>query len=226
MSIKIYSARRTELKNLPRLINDLQARSYELLARFVVSHAEFVKDIQMRSTHSWASSDEFWKNTEDPLKRCKMACEHIIESFQEIGRTMSPFKIEELNHWPIRVNISIWVKEKYAYFGVFDGSNNLPGLDEYIDALDYAEDYAYYNNSDPPEDIPESEWDERGRIWDALLDEPHMHLDVIDFTYDSSRALVALEKLLGIGYFHDQEGLKRICADLDISLEAKEDKPK
>lgn len=46
--------------------------------------------------------------------------------------------------------------------------------DEYIrllESIDGVEEYAYWNNTDPPDDIDEDIWDQRGKDWDAALGE-------------------------------------------------------
>jgi hypothetical protein len=41
---------------------------------------------------------------------------------------------------------------------------------ELFTAKSYISDYSYWNNSDGPDDLSEEEWDQRGEVWNAILD--------------------------------------------------------
>jgi hypothetical protein len=59
----------------------------------------------------------------------------------------------------------------YPFHGKFYGQyfcDYRPVID-WLEIQDFFEDFAYWNNTDEPEDITHEEWEFRGQIWDDLL---------------------------------------------------------
>lgn len=46
------------------------------------------------------------------------------------------------------------------------------GARTYLLTVAGVSDFAYWNNTDPPEELAEEEWDARGRLWNEVLDSP------------------------------------------------------
>lgn len=104
----------------------------------------------------------------------KESAPEYLRSFPEVvdlwrqQKAMKAFFDEKLID--LTCGLNVWLYNGMFYiipYGerFFHDLNNIPSL------ITSVEDFCYYNNADPPDDIPDDEWEMREDIWDIILDE-------------------------------------------------------
>jgi len=68
--------------------------------------------------------------------------------------------------WKYRGRYYIIPYRSVAVFKMYKGNDPL----DFLGKDGMTEPYEYWNNTDPPEGMPQAEWDRRGRVWDAITD--------------------------------------------------------
>jgi len=59
-------------------------------------------------------------------------------------------------------------KDGYTYIKLFGHQGTLNYLEKKFEKIKYIEDYHYQNQTEPPEDIPQKEFNKRGKKWDKI----------------------------------------------------------
>ena len=95
-------------------------------------------------------------------KKCQMYYE-LDKMFSVKSNIRDPYETcRELNPIP---DIAFFFFEGKIYGSTF---NDNYGIRKTLIEKGYIKDFAYWDNTDPDEEVSEEEWDERERIWDAI----------------------------------------------------------
>lgn len=196
MSIKIYEAYRFPLNKLNEFITHVRPRMLE----------DFYSKID-RLMQIGVTVDEL-----DEIDKEVASWEHLKDAPSE--------QIEKAKYWMRWTKLSDKLRsasnslEKSSLYDV-DASWNFWICDELVvyaipygqykhgaRELDYVEDYCYWNNTDPPDDMPEEEFYERGEVWDkvCLNDWNGLRLNhvVVDFSSPVPHATLLAQRHLEI----------------------------
>lgn len=97
----------------------------------------------------------------------------------------------------IDCGVSLWINGRYAYV--------IPNGEEFtrkgIKYPKWVEEYAYWDNSDPPEHIPYKQWKMRGKAWDRVCldrwNDLRLWHDVVSFRPgETTASIVKFESML------------------------------
>jgi len=118
------------------------------------------------------------KIKEDGLKIVKQRMLHYYNVIMEQGKTVDEVHdiitklykkaVVSLENNPFNFDMQIGIHEFEDYYylipyGVIDY-----GKWDFLDNNMQLEEFGYWNNTDKPEKLSNKEWDERGRIWNAI----------------------------------------------------------
>lgn len=124
--------------------------------------------------------DIMYKVKEDGLKIVKQRMRHYYDVIMEQGKTVDEtheiitklYKeaVVSLENNPFNFDMCIGIHEYEDYYylipyGVVDYDRW-----DFLDNNPQLEEFGYWDNTDKPEEISDGEWEERGRIWYAIID--------------------------------------------------------
>ena len=68
---------------------------------------------------------------------------------------------------------------------------------------EYAEDFAYWNNTDAPDGMSPGRWDRRAKVWDKLFEVPALVYAIVDLKQDPVNTMVKIQQSMKVGLFAD-----------------------
>lgn len=159
MSIKIYTAWRVPLNRLTEAIPILHDQVYakvQELYEILYSEIDWVKLEDINKERLDKCDPEYRENVLQHL-----AFDSIWKVISSARDTLYRMPGLDLNCW-----INIWIgPDNYAY--LIPGGEPTHNLKWEIP--DWIEEYGYWNNTDPPDDITQEDWDQRYSDWDAVF---------------------------------------------------------
>lgn len=154
MSTKIYYAYRIKKSRFIEFLDLAHDQMFylalgqiKLLMRDIkIDEKEYNNAIKKYAPNNKAKQKRMkrWRQFETVITHCKKAANNIEKSIFDID-----------------CGLNIWLYNQYIYIipiGPYWISNNL-------NFPEWVEDYSYWNNVDPPEDINFNKWKKRGDIW-------------------------------------------------------------
>lgn len=215
MSIKVYCAYRIDAKNMQKFMHDCQKKSAELLARFIISNVNRVDAKKMREHYYHIGKEEFTERCKDKRQELIYKIFFIVDALEETSSGLSGWKLENepLGYWPLSVKLNFYPSKdgKFYAFGIFRG--DLDGLDDWIKEYPGVSDYSYWNNTDPDETVSKREWNKRGDFWDEALDYHPLCMEIVNWNAYHAPT-VAIQKVLGIGFFKPNGKLEEFAKDI------------
>lgn len=104
----------------------------------------------------------------------------LIREMQETSRSLEVGYPLDFDY-----GLNVWLLEDFAYIIPVEGWL-LPGRRASMDISHLASDFSYWDNVDPPDNIPEDEWDERGDLWDIIIgdgyNDTRLYYSIIDMS--------------------------------------------
>lgn len=84
------------------------------------------------------------------------------------------------------VSVSVWTdKDAYLIAPYCERSSLLGGSLDFLKEMPEITDYAYWNNTDPDENVSAEEWEERGEVWNRITDyerwDDHLNLEIVSW---------------------------------------------
>jgi hypothetical protein len=155
MSTKIYHAWKVPANRINDALLNMNEQAIQQESEYLkrayhhVSEEEVQKKIQ-----KWMQSDLYDGSPVDPEPiRLSIAISTILRSNKLL------YKNGDI---PDHASANMWFYEDHWY--IIQYSNYEWEVPE------YAEDFAYWNNTDKPDEISEEEWYMRRKVWDAILE--------------------------------------------------------
>lgn len=158
MSTKVYNAYRIpaiSLNELHQKLNELRSLAHDLLDQMRQ------KEIVRMAVFKYDAIALGQREKETGFSYIKWASFDMDERFREIKKSGRRDPISDFEF-----GLTFIPFEDHIYFMLFTEK------DEYVELFKQhmdAELFHYWNNSDPDEDVSDEDWEERGRIWDAVL---------------------------------------------------------
>ena len=199
MSTKIYYARKFPLEKLAEFMAFVRPEMFKRIGQEI--------EKLMAGVESSYVEAELAKNLCAP------------EREESVKRTIRFLKAQELIRWrrPEKAdpgyplysvdcgwNIYLFKGNCYAYVWGHEKLHND------IEYPEWAEDYAYWNNTDRPDEITDEEWNARGDTWHEILDcrqEYARRLQYVVFDTSFSHAYISLTEMqrhLKVGWFTEK----------------------
>jgi len=211
MSVKIYQAYRTEIKNTRKAIDFLANALYGTWEKTLIDlfdnnttsqpilEAQNFDDISEEDLNDFVN---LWNDVglqaycglqenikEKNLKELKL----IVKGFR-LWTTLSLY-LRDRHQLPCKLGLGIYFDEDWAYL--------IPSefIEKEIEIPDYLKDYYYWNNTDKPENVSDEEWEEREKAWKPMLEFNFYdaQVEIIDLkkSYLSKNVSKLEEKVMG-----------------------------
>jgi hypothetical protein len=193
MSTKIWVARRFPVSKINDFIDFCNETFTQRVVEHVTKYMNALKPdyepLRKRiEAHKKFCSKENEECPEWHMRNCRFKA--YMAGAVEAGKSMQRTLI-----FDIECGINLWVYKRKAYvipWGEFHSRVEWP---------EWAEDYHYQNQTDPPEDIPYAQFRKRGKVWDKVcLDDwnaRRLSYDIISLregqSYESS---IKLEQII------------------------------
>lgn len=222
MSTKIYYAYRLRSTSGATILGKLQDAK-KMALDVVRSDGDFLKMLHVQAL-SMAHKD-----LEEGSKTEKQWAERFVRDTEkgEFEDFYFGKSVERAANNPYRFLVSLDLRVSVFFRGPFTYLKFFPNNKVERDIVDNvvctlnAEDYHYQNQTDPPEDVPYSQYQYRDKVWDELTKSTggnyrggfqFIIIDHFDLTQDLSRACWNREKdskELYPGYAYQFDGLKK-----------------
>lgn len=131
------------------------------------------------------SNEEIFELAKRPSNKAKEPGVFDIDAWilAKYGETLTQ---RQWNLWALDTSIALRkYGDRFYLIPYCDSRCYLSGVLDFLQKEDRLEDFAYWNNTDKPEEISESEWDERSRVWNDLTDHDRWYefvaLDVVSW---------------------------------------------
>lgn len=148
---------------------------------------------------------EIWKMFADELKEKKPEmnplerCWNVDQLFKHFGKDLDQ---------PMSLGTTVrFDDEGYAYFEPYGPFR----IHEKLTVPDWFEDFAYWNNVEPPEDVSEEDWKARGEKWKEMIEygiftqQVSRLLDFVVYSPDSIPTTMAMSDIYCKPYFGEDE---------------------
>lgn len=217
MSTKIYNGIRFKSKNIQEVTQQLISLRPKAIE---IGNKSVNENISLAFASALMNADE-------KLKK------HLTkESFEENPKTFffylnlaikDSFKREcrKIYEPTFLFSVMLFPSADGNLYGYYLNDNNR----EYSKLLleNIAEEFHYQNQVDPPQHIPEEQWEERERIWDEILGDDALNergwqFEIVkarDFELDKNKAHEAIEKLIDKTPPKNMQQEIPICVDFD-----------
>lgn len=168
MSTKAYEGVRFRARNLTALVVDMTQAFAELDRLSLIHEARFVAHEAAR-VH-----DEDWMACKRDSTGSRPAPEafsaYVSRAWQEMRKRQQEVRATQLRDPEVDslVEIQVWQgpgKHLYGYV-----HSEVKGARQQLLDSGIAEDFAYWNNSDRPENVSAAQWRHRSRVWDKLFE--------------------------------------------------------
>jgi hypothetical protein len=175
MSTKIYVAYRFKAGNIQQFwktiakLKDIGTRA--VIARLKERREDFIEGIDPTSETYLQQLDiakKSPKKYENPQHRAAQWCagNFMVEGYlkSQASHLRSPLDFD--------LSLQIYLYKNYAYIIPYAGDGYAwRGNYPFLENISYLEDFAYWNNTDQPEEITDKEWKTRGKIWNKIYDD-------------------------------------------------------
>lgn len=206
MSTKIYYARRFPLDKLAEFMLFTRPEMFERIAVEVRKCMDAVTEEYIQK--KFKEFDEREKEVTESRRKAVEDTWRYMKA-EEIFRHRRPEKKGDDGRPFLNLdcgwNIYLYEGLCYAYVWGWDK------LHHDIEYPEWAEDFCYWNNTDPPEGMREGagydQWQERGRLWHEILDckteyARRVQYVVFDTTFSHSHiSLTEMQSFLKVGWF-------------------------
>jgi len=191
VSTKIYYAWKVDLPRLREFQVELEGYVIDTAAKKFAKAKDGIRScgIQERLIVSGGEIGEV-DNRDDYLAVLSLVVAGVVSS-------QSPFK----SNLALDFCYNVWVNETHAFVIPYSGFN-----DEIFDfEFDGCESYGYWNNTDQPDGITDSEWEARREQWNQFInnhDRGRMVCEIISF--DTKGQATGIDRLLKANGYDDK----------------------
>lgn len=153
MSTKIYHAYRVPRSRLNDFIDSVREQMLDAVTAHVQGLMPFVA--LPEDWDAGVCGDAERKRIEQ-YRRFEQVMKRAVEAAQSSHRDLA---------FDLECGLNIWLNGRYAYVMPI-GEQWI--LNQVKSPADWAIDYSYWNNVDPPEEVPSREWGRRSKAWDRI----------------------------------------------------------
>jgi len=187
MSTKIYEGYRFPVEHLNDFIDHVREHQLAALVEKVRALMALVPDERVREELST------WEAVPDDIEKVKqyirwsIVAERLCEASQRPEKSL--FAVD--SGW------NFWLHGRFVYAIPWGQEFEHRALE-----LPYVEDFAYWDNTDPPENVSDEEWKRRGEIWEEVClrrwNDRRLFYTVVDFGPGAHATSVFVRKALGM----------------------------
>lgn len=170
MSIKIWNACRVPLPKFYKFLDETRKEAEEQVADIVKS---YMGNLKPESIVKWMGDQKI-----NPEIFITWLYFEFVENVLKPASASGQYRLTNLD-----CCLWVYLDSRYAYV-IYSFPMYFARYLVLTTIPEYAQDFAYWNNTDKPDHISEKEWKARGKKWYTLLDRPAVRYDITSFEHN------------------------------------------